>query len=475
MDLSFTNKIKFIFNKNEKINTDFDFYKFQNEKDYFENNFLKNNNSLDILSVVYTFGNTWYVMFKKDTDIFELKRNLNDNIQCEKILYEQISYENIKYQILLNYIPKISKNSDISNALGRLYYFVKQDGKCVRLINFEINYQNILTFKIKSFYPVSKDYKITKSTIFIHPISKKVFDKNVENSLEYHEKSFKKASVQFLSIENLEKFKKSKCYFLKRLLDDIKKHLKDYLEFEFLPYENWENKNLNKEFKDYEKLKNYKSDEVKTLFRNYKLIINNLENEAAKELEKKLKEDLLKLFNPNASKILELNIIYSKEYCKENNLKDKYKAKIHIQHICIDKINEKNYNNTLSKIIQELLIKKDLIEKRINLVNEKQDMKIIYIHKENKEISFHSMLIYKNMKFDFLGTNKQAQESLEAFIRSNIKFPDEPKLAIRVGDKLSLISKTELKILPDIKNIYEKLSYDTKCIKNQNLRIYLTN
>ncbi|MBT0881547.1 hypothetical protein, partial [Campylobacter sp. 2018MI27] len=393
------------------------------------------------------------------------------DIKCEKILYEQLPYENIKYQILFNYIPKISKNSDVSNALGKLYYFIKEDGKHIRLINFEINYQKILIFKITTFYPMNKDYEKAKSIIFFHHITKKVLDKDGDGMRKYSEKSFKNASVNFLSIENLEKFKKSKCYYIKRLFDDIKKYLGDYLDFEFLPYLNEQNKNLDKEFNDYEKIKNYKhkNESVKELFKGYKLIINNLEDEAGKPLEFKLKESLSSLFNPNANKILNLNIVYSKDYYKDNDLQDKYKASVNTQHICIDEIsinNQQEYDKTLDKITQELLIRKDLVEKRISLINykEEQNIEIIYIYKQDKKYEFFSMYIYKNAKFDFLATDSYTKDVLIDFINQKIKYPDEPKLAIKIGNKLSLISRTELKILPDVRSIYEKLEEDARYV-----------
>lgn len=474
MKMSFTNKIKYNFYKVDKINADFDFYKFENTQGYFDSNFLKKNKKVDILSVVYTYGRAWYMMVRKDTDILEIENNLDKDIKCEKILYEQLPYENVKYQILLNYIPKISKNSDVSNALGKLYYFIKEDGKHIRLINFEINYQNILIFKTTSFYPMNKDYEKAKPIIFFHPITKKVLDKDDGGMRKYSEKSFKKASVNFLSIESLEKFKKSKCYYIKRLFDDVKKHLGDYLDFEFLPYLNEQNKNLDKEFNDYEKIKNYKhkNESIKELFKGYRLIINNLEDEAGKSLETKLKESLPSIFNPNASKVLNLNIVYSKSYYDDNKLPDKYKASINTQHICIDEIsinNQKEYDKTLDKIIQELLVRKDLIEKRISLINhkEEQNIEIIYPHsydKTNKSYEYHSMHIYKNAKFDFLATDNHTKDVLSDFIKLKIKYPDEPKLAIKIGDKLSLISRTELKILPDVRSIYEKLEEDARYV-----------
>lgn len=471
MKMSFTNKIKYNFYKVDKINVDFDFYKFENTKGYFDSNFLKKNKKVDILSVVYTYGRTWYMMVRKDTNILEIQNNLDKDIKCEKILYEQLPYENIKYQILLNYIPKISKNSDVSNALGKLYYFIKEDGKHIRLICFEINYQNILIFKTTSFYPMNKDYEKAKPIIFFHPITKKVLDKDDEGMRKYSEKSFKKASVNFLSIESLEKFKKSKCHYIKRLFDDIKKYLGDYLDFEFLPYLNEQNKNLDKEFNDYEKIKNYKhkNESVKELFKGYKLIINNLEDEAGKPLEFKLKESLSSLFNPNANKILNLNIVYSKDYYKYNDLQDKYKASVNTQHICIDEIsinNQQEYDKTLDKITQELLIRKDLVEKRISLINykEEQNIEIIYIYKQDKKYEFFSMYIYKNAKFDFLTTDSYTKDVLIDFINQKIKYPDEPKLAIKIGNKLSLISRTELKILPDVRSIYEKLEEDARYV-----------
>lgn len=480
MKMSFTNKIKYNFYKVDKINADFDFYKFENAKGYFDSNFLKKNKKVDILSVVYTYGRAWYMMVRKDTNILEIQNNLDKDIKCEKILYEQLPYENIKYQILLNYIPKISKNSDVSNALGKLYYFIKEDGKHIRLINFEINYQKILIFKITTFYPMNKDYEKAKSIIFFHQITKKVLDKDGDGMRKYSEKSFKNASVNFLSIENLEKFKKSKCYYIKRLFDDIKKYLGDYLDFEFLPYLNEQNKNLDKEFNDYEKIKNYKhkNESIKELFKGYRLIINNLEDEAGKSLEFKLKESLSSLFNPSANKILNLNIVYSKDYYKDNDLPDKYKASVNTQHICIDEIsinNQQEYDKTLDKITQELLIRKDLVEKRISLINykEEQNIEIIYIYKQDKKYEFFSMYIYKNSKFDFLATDNYTKDVLIDFIKLKIKYPDELKLAIKIGNKLSLISRTELKILPDVRSIYEKLEEDTRYIgKTQLERVF---
>ena len=120
------------FNK-ENIQRDFDIYVISknSEKGKKENFFGKNvldlpQQKFKAQSVVYTYGNTWYVMFAKDTvDKYEFKKVINEEVEnttVEKIniLYENI-YPNILAKLLFN-ILQSDYDGRYTNITGKLFY-----------------------------------------------------------------------------------------------------------------------------------------------------------------------------------------------------------------------------------------------------------------------------------------------------------------------------------------------------------------
>lgn len=397
-----TNKIKVEFNKSI-IDKDFDIFKICSE----EKNIFYKTNVLDIskeefnaISVVYTWGQTCYVMFNKgEVDRKRLRKSINNediNMQVQKvdIINEKI-YDNILTMLILNSLNILKTDGEYSNLTGKLYltnksWFKKDKNKKINTFytlevklspGMELNL-NVSTFGRLDYF---KDPKVLSMRRYVfdkktYQIRRKLKTDNVKYEDMFIQRSIyskKHNTVPFLDFKSYTNYKKCKIGMLDELLQDVEEYLSDYIKIENCKIEEYCQYEINDV--------GFKNRNYGDLLKDKKIIVvDEVKNNDSKKLITLLSKILWEDFNVKIETRDDINtekynlkIIHGAEYYKVNDLEDPYKcvhAKCTIQHITLESFIE-NLNNgkiekaAVTKIIQELIIKDDILKSKISIVD----------------------------------------------------------------------------------------------------------
>lgn len=400
-----TNKIKVEFNKSI-IDRDFEIFKICNE----EKNIFYKTNVLDIakeefnaISVVYTWGQTSYVMFNKgEVDRDKLRKTINNeniNMQVKKvdILNEKI-YDNILIMLILNSLNILKTDGEYSNLTGKLYltnksWFKKDKNKKINsfyTLEVKLNSEMELNLNVSTFGRLDyfKDTKALSMRRYVfdkktYQIRRKLKTDNVKEEEMFIQRSIyskKHNTVPFLDFKSYTNYKKCKIGMLDALLQDVEEYLSDYIKIENCKIE---------EYSKYEiKDGSFENRDYRELLKDKKIIVvDEVKDHDSKKLLALLSEILWKEFNVVIEKRDDINtekynlkIIHGAEYYKVNDLEDPYKreyVKCAIQHITLESFIE-NLNSgkiekaAVTKIIQELIIKDDILNSKISIVDWKK-------------------------------------------------------------------------------------------------------
>lgn len=438
-----TNKINVEFNK-KNIDEDFDIYKISTEEKgvFYKTNVLDiTKTDFEAVSVVYTWGNISYAMFKKgEVDKENLKKAINNevvNMQIQKIdIINEKIFDNILTLLILNSLNIAKTDGKYNNLIGKLY-FIKKDWykrDKERKINgfytleLNINKDMELTLDVKTFGRVNcfKDAKSLAMTRYIFDKDTYELRRKLKSDKINDEECFIKKStyskvhntVPFLDFKSYKNYRRCKIGILDELFQDVEEYLDDYITIEnckIEEYSKYEVKEWKSEKSDYrELLKNKRItivDEVKNYYSETlaSLLLKVLREESDIVVEKKDKID---------TENYNLKIIHEAEYYKVNTLEDPYKnAPIDcvIQHITLENFienlkDDKIEKAALTKIIQELIIKGDILNRKISIVDWKKcnyedewiflKRKQVQIDKKNYKYIYCKMKILKDGTLD---------------------------------------------------------------------------
>lgn len=399
-----TNRIKAKYNI-EEIDKDFDIFEVSSdsEKDIDKNilDINTDNKRYNARSVVYTWGKTCFMMFDKGymTDvilrsIFEKsgadgylvrKVNLFDEIYCQRLFFYN---KRILLQLLLNSLATSYDRGDTYNNLtGKLYYFNpalnKRSNKSLILL--EISLENSMTLFPKAVtfrkMPIScrnqnnTPYIIDRNTSGLRKMLKSDQCKEA-----YFQKGFEgtHASVPYLGFY-YQDFELSKAKTMYELCEDIKEYLGKYAEIEFSDLETETSPLLSTTVQS-----DFCIEEiVKRLFLKGIRIINYA-GEYGKQTLKQWR-DICRLLGVPCRTVSKIDdnkynivIVRTPEYYKENNLNDPHNQDYGcavVQHVITDNFQEKivkkkgEIESRYKVVLTELLIKEDVMQNRISLVN----------------------------------------------------------------------------------------------------------
>lgn len=397
-----TNKIKAEFN-NKSIDRDFDIYKISTE----EKGVFYKTNVLDIAktnfkatSVVYTWGNASYAMFKKgEVDKEKLKASINNevvNMQVQKIdIINEKIFDNVLTLLMINSLNVIKTDGKYNNLTGKLYFINKDWYKRDKekkvngfyALELKINNEMELTLNVKTFGRVNcfKDAKSLAMTRYIfdkdtYELRKKLkLDRVNEEECFIGKSTYSKVhnTVPFLDFKSYKNYRKCKIGVLDELLQDVESYLSNYIKIENGKIE---------EYSRYEaKEKDFKNIDYGNLLKHKRIIlVDEVENCDSKKLLVLISEFLEEKYKVKVEKRdkidteeYNLKIIHGAEYYEVNDLEDPYKnedCNYVIQHITLESFIE-NLNNdkiekaSLTKIIQELIIKGDILNGNISIVD----------------------------------------------------------------------------------------------------------
>lgn len=514
------NKIIAKFNK-ENIDKDFDIYRLSKDE---KSDFYKTN-VLDIpklgfkaKSVVYTFGNTWYAMFEKETvDKSTLKKAINEespNTKVEKVdIFVDTIFPNILTQLILNMLYSKDKDTTYSNITGALYFLNNKwmrkdkstgDLKSFYCLKFKLSYDMYMELAVTTFSKL-KYFKSEK----VKAMGRYIFDKDsgafrkklklddysddevfVQKSLNssYHN------TVPFLKFKSINDFRSSKVGIFDKFMIEVEEELGGYITIENGGYTDF--KTVKPEYESFE------ISDYGMLLSDREIVIEDLvQSEESRELVNRIRVDLEDVYKINTrvgeidKEALNIRIIFNKEYYEKNKVEDPHNnisSDFIVQHRTIEsfesfssvnsekdkKAYHKKENSTLKKIIQELIIKDNIKNKKISLVNwEKygyEEPWTFIARKEvnSKENSKNKNYIYAKMIVDVDGSleiityDAREDNSLDwefseienAFAKYKNPELKPEGLFYKSIDNINVILHTEQFTMPDYKKLREKLS-----------------
>ncbi|MBE0469949.1 MAG: hypothetical protein IBX55_10645 [Methyloprofundus sp.] len=358
-------------------------------------------------AVLYGFGSMMFIMFDATQDIEKIKHQLQSHDKLANVTIKiiqaieqpQTDYDSATRsgifgkwlaQILINSLTAVraSDQQPISNLGGKFYWLVSSSKFKALALKVEINFQGVLTLEAKNFSVQSpgwvesaKPPKIPKPQYVLETGGsfKRVFANDIKTKkpTTYIAKEFRfqgqttKASLPFLTINNLAGFNKSKLGVWQQLHQRIKKRLNNYVRLSFNELKVIDHQEL-------DKATPLKKRAIILHCKNIVLVdeIHSTQSQVAIHEIQVYLSALPDLFITQAeqtqSNALNIRLVHAPEHYKELDIADPYKAanpKHAIQHLILqtwlDASNEKAREPILQVCLKEAQLKQELLQQQL--------------------------------------------------------------------------------------------------------------
>jgi hypothetical protein len=510
------------------------------ENSFFENNVLDaSSEKFKAMSVAYYWGNRWFTMFKKgeiSLDKFKISIQEEDESACvnEIDLFntDEKSKENIQNVALAQLLVNTLKNRNnesfrYNNLTGNFYHklqstFTKKTFKMVNLRFYSHGKRIALSADTKTFSDY-RELKHKKSRKPRYVIDKKTAEirKTLKSDFETYSVFYDEGAISkkgqrtdFLNFTSNGKFYESKSGVIATFFRDVKEELGDFISISLVPFTKYNSYDNRRD--------DYESDDYKSFLEKRGICVVNTEvkNPTALQMEKSISDYLTTTYGlSEISKKREdgkyiIEIIHDKdsdfyasrdeaehpymfeEMNKPQDQHNLFTEKEIIQHITIEnsaeKIDGDAKKDVMRNIIQELIVKGDICDRQISLVNwhEPQDWTFVRcgnghgkkpysfvyykmsVSKEG-EINFEEFdarnyprteewICLDNIFRNYNKDNKKKRSSIECIVYNNL-------------DCINVIYQTIQFTLPDIGELSQKLglSDSQKTIERIKLLEYL--
>lgn len=510
------------------------------ENSFFENNVLDaSSEKFKAMSVAYYWGNRWFAMFKKgEVSLDKFKTSIRDKDESASVneinLFDtdEKSKENIQDVALAQLLVNTLKNRNnesfrYNNLTGNFYHklqstFTKKSFKMVNLRFYSHGKRIALSADTKTFSDYNElkykrnrkqRYVIDKKTAEIRKALKSDFK---TYSVFYDEGAISKKGprTDFLNFASNDKFYESKSGVIAAFFRDVKEELSDFISISLVPftkYNSYDNKR-----------DDYENDDYKSFLEKKGICVVNTEvkDPTALQMEKSMSDYITTTYGlSEISKKREdgkyiIEIIHDKDsdfYASQDEAEHPYMfeemnkpqdqhnlftEKEIIQHITIEnsagKLDGDAKKDVMRNIIQELIVKGDICDRQISLVNwhEPQDWTFVRCGsghgKKPYSFVYYKMTVSKVGKINFeefdARNYPQTEEwvCLDSIFRyynkdSQKKKSDIECIVYNNLDCINVIYQTKQFTLPDIEELSQKLglSDSQKTIERTKLLDYL--
>lgn len=497
-------------------------------------------------SVAYYQNNRWFAMFKKESVPyidFKAEVHANDESAIVNIVdlfeYDENGRNGIKDVELAQLLINTLKNRDnesfrYNNLTGKFYHklqstFAKKSlvKKSFKMVNLKFyTHTNGKRIALSADTITFSDYKELTHRKNVKPryvIDKKTSEirKVLKSDLREYDVFYDEGAISkkgqktdFLNFASNEKFYESKSGIIATFLGDIKEYLDDFIRVSLIPITKYNS--CDDQRNDYEN-KDYKSFLEK---KGICVVNTEPENTTAMQMEKsmsdflKLEYGLSEVFSKRENGKYVIEIIHDKDsdfYATNDEAEQPYMIKDMnkpqdqhnlftereiIQHITIEnsaeKLNGDEKKDVMRNIIQELIVKGDLFDRKISLVNWNEPKEWTFVRCGNghgkKPYSFvyYKMTVSKTGEINFEEfdaknypqteewtcldkifrnynkDNKKKRSSIECIVYNNL-------------DEINIVYQTLQYTLPDVDELSKKLglSDSNRVISKNELLEYL--
>jgi len=526
-----TNRLKITFNI-DAIKQDFAFIRLTRER---KSNW-RGAAELDYLigkdvnaaAVMFHYGKYAYAMFKKPIDVYQLlssirgNKEFNDNAVIEVL--PKAKLDSSEECICEAWLAQILLNS-LSSSKSRFakYHYCNLTGSLLFVRDFEgktKDYLDVAKITLSSDYLVEVKIVRYRTKISVLSELKKTSDfkrkKELQNALEKPYYIFeastgslrrhlprdgevdaklvyiecglkgKKASMPFLEFGSMDNFYRSRAGILYTLVSRIQEDLSKYMNVEFSTLEIEHTIELNNTLlKKPEQLRLLLAEQVIN-------IVDKVNNQESDDLVNTIKEFLYPNYVTNEKLIicnkcdkdgtLNFIIIHDDDYYDKMNLEDEYllsTEKTYRQHITIES-RDTISNTTLKTSLKELLIKRDISSRKLNLFDwNKLQLKGVWTFaawdEDSENVIF--MEIQSNGNFEFYKIDYQDIFSYQKFQRyrelmidneSGKKNNNLEGIVISDTDDINQIFRTDEVSLPDLHKVQAIINeVETELPKNK--------
>lgn len=418
-----TNKINTLKFEEDIIDRDFDIYRVdlnnneQKRKIYpgeVANDFAKI--SL-IQSVCYTWGDSFYLLYCKnqynEDETNKLKSKIN--FEVKKLDIKEV-YRNVIISLFLN---MLYKTDNYSNTEGSLFYCYKVKNYYLYALQFKIDSKCHMQITHRTFKKYYFNYK-TKLTKYYYDRDKNQLWKYSNNHHPDNKTSIyimegkkdEKNNVTYFDYSKFQSFKDSKMGCLNNIVNSFNENYKDYIII------NFQSSDFNTTSIKY----NQKKIDIKEKFYNIKInIVDTINNSESITMCKKIKNYLtvnnITVTENDNSGSFNIRIIYPQEYYEGKDDPHNDKLSGITQHVCINTLNsldensfDKFNNHQINRIFLELLVKQDIKNNQISIVDYSKYTNDTYVFVIVKKVSknngvkmcvSHELTVYPNGKMEY--------------------------------------------------------------------------
>ncbi len=271
-----------------------------------------------------------------------------------------------------------------------------------------------------------------------------------------------KNNIPFLDFSNLNEFKNSKIGILSDVLDNIKEKLSKYLIVEFKEVEISNIVRYSNAF-DYNELN-------KNIF-----LLDGIKDEESEEHLESIKQEIENLLPDLKTKVVKrenkkgynIKLIHNKSFYQKYEQKDPYKPSNNIQHITYEdfKLNSKA---SVKAIIKELVIKNDIKNNQISIINWSEfEYKGKWVFGIKQDIDFYFITVEPDGKTRFEKFESDLFNQNEYDELCDV-FGDDNNIEFIVKDdigNINIVKRTNNFTIPEYQKINEVLEKENAKIK----------
>ena len=447
---------------------------------------------LNAKSIIFERGKSFYALFDKNyisnVDLSKQLEKIEDGNKLSFKILNKTELELLEThtlsQLLINSIATPNhKRLTFNNLTGKLYLFnpnhlkiskSKDKEQIFKIVGLEfyIAPNCCLQLNVKTFSSVllSKQMDFSKKKLkeypkytFVHSTntlkrvlpSESIKGENLFILKQTSKKgSLEKNNIPFFDFSNLNEFKNSKIGMLSDVFDSIKEKLSNYLSIDFKSAKTNNIIRHSNTF-DYSKL-----NESIFLIDGIKDENSNEHLESIKgEIENHIPNSKIELYKKENKTGYNVKLIHNKSFYQKYEQKDPYKPSNNIQHITSEdfKLNSKA---SIKAIIKELVIKNDIRNKKISIIDwSKYNYKNKWIFGIKSNIDFYFLTIEYNgvlsyEKFESDLFNQSEYDELCSIYDndSNIEFIVKDDIG-----NINIIKRTNNFTLPEFEKINDSL------------------
>lgn len=447
---------------------------------------------LNAKSIIFERGKSFYALFDKNyisnVDLSKQLEKIEDGNKLSFKILNKTELELLEThtlsQLLINSIATPNhKRLTFNNLTGKLYLFnpnhlkiskSKDKEQIFKIVGLEfyIAPNCCLQLNVKTFSSVllSKQMDFSKKKLkeypkytFVHSTntlkrvlpSESIKGENLFILKQTSKKgSLEKNNIPFFDFSNLNEFKNSKIGMLSDVFDSIKEKLSNYLSIDFKSAKTNNIIRHSNTF-DYSKL-----NESIFLIDSIKDENSNEHLESIKgEIENHIPNSKIEIYKKENKTGYNVKLIHNKSFYQKYEQKDPYKPSNNIQHITSEyfKLNSKA---SIKAIIKELVIKNDIRNKKISIIDwSKYNYKNKWIFGIKSNIDFYFLTIEYNgvlsyEKFESDLFNQSEYDELCSIYDndSNIEFIVKDDIG-----NINIIKRTNNFTLPEFEKINDSL------------------